>query len=397
MARAILLALLFLLSWILYLDRAAISTAKDLVAGDLGLSNDAVGIVFGAFALGYAVAQIPSGWFADRFGPRVALAAVVAGWSVFTSLTGFARGFASLVAIRFLFGVAEAGAFPGSARAFFNWLPAAQHGRANGLIFSGSRLGAALSFPILAWVLDAFGWRGAFLFLGVPGVLWALVWLAWFRDQPPWKVDRLPAAVDDTRLGQVFRSRPMLLAMGQYFAGNFTFFICLSWMHPYLMSHYHLTRERAAWFSMIVLLIGATAQWVAGFMVDRLYRSPLRAHSRRIPAMAGFILSAAALAAIRLAASPEASVACFAIATFGAEMTVSPSWAFCIDLGGKKSGTVSGAMNMIGNFGSFVSASLFPVMNRWTGDATAYFLVAAALNVLAGTAWLRMSAPRRTS
>jgi len=168
-------------------------------------------------------------------------------------------------------------------------------------------------------------------------------------------------------------------------------------MHPYLMSHYHLTRELAAWFSMIVLLTGATAQWVAGFLVDRLYRSPLRAHSRRIPAMAGFFLSAAALAAIRLTASPEASVACFAIATFGAEMTISPSWAFCIDLGGKKSGTVSGAMNMIGNFGSFVSASVFPVMNRWTGDATAYFFVAAALNLLAGGLWLRMSAPRRTS
>ncbi|MCX6635721.1 MAG: MFS transporter [Acidobacteria bacterium] len=269
--------------------------------------------------------------------------------------------------------------------------------RVNGLIFSGSRLGAALSFPILAWVLDALGWRGAFLFLGVPGVLWALVWLAWFRDQPPWKVDRPPAAVDDTRLGQVFRSCPMLLAMGQYFASNFTFFICLSWMHPYLMSHYHLTRERAAWFSMIVLLIGATAQWAAGFLVDRLYRSPLRPHSRRIPAMAGFLLSAAALAAIRLTASPEASVACFAIATFGAEMTISPSWAFCIDLGGKKSGTVSGAMNMIGNFGSFASASLFPVMNRWTGDATAYFFVAAALNLLAGALWLRMRTPERAS
>jgi ACS family glucarate transporter-like MFS transporter len=90
-------------------------------------------------------------------------------------------------------------------------------------------------------------------------------------------------------------------------------------------------------------------------------------------------------------------VACFAIATFGAEMTISPSWAFCIDLGGKKSGAVSGAMNMIGNLGSFVSASVFPVMNRWTGDATAYFFVAAALNLLAGAIWLRMRTPERTS
>jgi len=396
-ARAILLALLFALSWILYLDRAAISTAKDLVAGDLNLSNQAMGIVFGSFALGYALAQVPSGWFADRVGPRLALATVVTGWSIFTALTGAACGFVSLVVIRFLFGVAEAGAFPGAARAFFNWLPSALHGRANGIIFSGSRLGAALSFPILAWILDAFGWRGAFLFLGVPGVVWALLWLAWFRDRPPWEVPHPPAAVDESRLGQVFRSRPMLLAMGQYFASNFTFFLCLSWMHPYLMAHYRLTRERAAWFSMLVLLIGATAQWTSGFLVDRLYRSRHRAHSRRIPAMTGFLLSALALAAIRLTASAEAGVACFALATFGAEMTISPSWAFSIDLGGKKSGAVSGAMNMVGNFGSFVSASVFPLMNRWTGDATAYFLVAATLNLAAAAIWLRMRAERRPS
>jgi ACS family glucarate transporter-like MFS transporter len=396
-ARAILLALLFALSWILYLDRAAISTAKNLVAGDLNLSNQAMGIVFGAFALGYAIAQVPSGWFADRVGPRIALTTVVTGWSIFTSLTGLARGFVSLVLIRFLFGVAEAGAFPSSARAFFNWLPPAQHGRANGLIFSGSRLGAALSFPIFAWIMDAFGWRGAFLFLGVPGVVWALLWLAWFRDRPPWEVPHAPAAVGGSRPGQVFRSRPMLLAMGQYFASNFTFFLCLSWMHPYLMAHYRLTRERAAWFSMLVLLIGATAQWTSGFLVDRLYRSRYRAHSRRIPAMTGFLLSALALAAIRFTASAEAGVACFALATFGAEMTISPSWAFSIDLGGKKSGAVSGAMNMVGNFGSFVSASVFPLMNRWTGDATAYFLVAAALNLAAAAIWLYLRTERRPS
>ena len=189
----------------------------------------------------------------------------------------------------------------------------------------------------------------------------------------------------------------MLLAMGQYFASNFTFFICLSWMHPYLMEHYRLSRERAAWFSMLVLLIGATAQWTAGFLVDRLYRSRFQAHSRRIPAMTGFLLSALALAAIRLTASPEAGVACFALATFGAEMTISPSWAFCIDLGGRKSGAVSGAMNTIGNFGSFVSASVFPLMNRWTGDATAYFLVAAALNLAAAVIWLGMKAERKLS
>ena len=394
-SRIILLSLLFLLSWIMYLDRAAISTAKDLMAGELRLTDQAAGLVFGAFALGYSVAQVPAGWLADRFGPRIALTGVVVGWSIFTAITGTVDRLWTLIAVRFLFGVAEAGAFPSSARAFYSWLPSHQHGRANGVIFSGSRLGAAFSFPILAAVMGRFGWRSAFLLLGLPGVLWAIVWLLWFRDRPAQSGEEQAAGTGDLSFGKIFRSRPMLLAMGQYFASNFTFFICLSWMLPYLMSHYHLSRDLAAWYSMIVLLIGASAQWVTGFLVDRLHRSHYRSNSRRIPAITGFVLAAAGLVALRLTSSVDAGVACFGLATFGAEMTISPSWAFCIDLGKGKSGSVSGAMNMVGNLGSFVSASIFPWMYNLTGDSMTYFLIAGVLNLAAAGMWLGMDAARQ--
>ena len=383
--RTILLVLLFLLSWILYLDRAAISTAKDLVAKDLGLSNDAMGVVFGSFALAYALGQIPAGWFADRFGPRMTLTIVVSAWSLFTALTGLAPEFATLVVVRFLFGLAEAGAFPASARAFYTWLPAELHGRANGIIFSGSRLGAALSFPILAGLLDDYGWRVAFFLLGVPGLVWAAVWFSWFRDRPA-----PPTTTIDAPLRDIFRSRAMLQVMAQYFSSNFTFFLCLTWMLPYLMERYHLTRERASWYSMTILLVGATAQWVSGFLTDWLYQRYPR-WSRRAPALAGFLVAASALLVLTQANSPEMAVALFTLATFGTEMTISPSWAYCIDIGGGKSGAVSGAMNMVGNLGGFVSASAFPALARWNGgDASLYFLVAALLNVTSAIFWLRM-------
>ena len=383
--RTILLVLLFLLSWILYLDRAAISTAKDLVAKDLGLSNDAMGVVFGSFALAYALGQIPAGWFADRFGPRMTLTIVVSAWSLFTALTGLAPEFATLVVVRFLFGLAEAGAFPASARAFYTWLPAELHGRANGIIFSGSRLGAALSFPILAGLLDGYGWRVAFFLLGVPGLVWAAVWFSWFRDRPA-----PPTTTIDAPLRDIFRSRAMLQVMAQYFSSNFTFFLCLTWMLPYLMERYHLTRERASWYSMTILLVGATAQWVSGFLTDWLYQRYPR-WSRRAPALAGFMVAASALLVLTQANSPEMAVALFTLATFGTEMTISPSWAYCIDIGGGKSGAVSGAMNMVGNLGGFVSASVFPALARWNGgDASLYFLVAALLNVTSAIFWLRM-------
>ena len=152
---------LFMLSMITYVDRVCIATAKDPISNELGLSDSVMGMVFSAFALGYALAQIPAGWFADKAGPRTALAVVVTAWSTLTALTGAAWSLSSLVTIRFLFGVGEAGAFPGSARAICNWLPAGERGRANGVLFSGSRLGAALAFPLLAWMLTRWHWRPA--------------------------------------------------------------------------------------------------------------------------------------------------------------------------------------------------------------------------------------------
>jgi MFS family permease len=126
--RLAVLAALFALSLVLYIDRAAISSAKTSMAAALSLSETAMGAVFSAFALGYAVAQIPSGWLADRIGPRLALTIFVTLWSAFTVLTGAASGLGSLLVVRFLFGAAEAGAFPGSARVIYNWLPPGMHG-----------------------------------------------------------------------------------------------------------------------------------------------------------------------------------------------------------------------------------------------------------------------------
>src|SRR5947209_3330684 len=109
--------LLFVLSMITYIDRVCISAAKEPIAAELFLSDSAMGLVFSAFALGYAAAQIPAGRLADLAGARLALTAVVCVWSGLTALTGAAWNITSLIVIRFLFGLGEAGAFPGSARA----------------------------------------------------------------------------------------------------------------------------------------------------------------------------------------------------------------------------------------------------------------------------------------
>jgi MFS transporter, ACS family, glucarate transporter len=388
---------LFLLSMITYMDRVAISGATGPIKAELQLSDAAMGVIFSAFALGYAAAQIPCGWLADRLGPRIALTFVVAVWSAMTAFTGAAWNFTSLMTIRFLFGISEAGAYPGAARAICNWLPPGSRGRANGILFSGSRVGGAVAFPLLAWMLRHWKWQTSFLILGVMGLGWAGGWLLWFRDHPDHAATSgqscavEPAAPPHDVVPEiVLGSWPLILAMLQYFASNFTFFIGLSWMLPYLKRQFHLADREAATYAMVPLLAGAFSQWFAGWMVDAVYRSQYRAWSRRIPAVIGFALSCAGLLALTRANSPGAAAACFTFAVFGSDMTVGPSWVFCADIAGTKVGSVSGAMNMVGNVGSFVSANAFPVLLSATGASAAYFLVAAALNVLALCCWLGM-------
>lgn len=391
--RYVVVMFLFLLSMITYIDRVCISAAKDPIAAELSLSDGAMGLVFSAFALGYALAQIPTGKLADKLGPRVALTAVVCVWSGLTALTGAAWNLASLVVIRFLFGVGEAGAFPGSARAVVNWLPPGERGRANGVLFSGSRIGAALSFPLLAWMLGRYSWRPSFFILGGVGIVWALAWFLWFRDRPAGTTGQNEAATGAGPRVSLFRHKGLGLAMTQYFATNFTTFLVLSWMLPYLKKQYALSDSRAAAYAMAPLLMAASAQWLAGWMVDSLYNSRWRAWSRRLPAILGFTSSGLALLALTQAGSAETAIIWFSIAAFGADMTVSPAWVFCADIAGAKSGSVSGAMNMMGNLGSFVSANAFPFLFGLTGTASAYFVATAAMNGVAVLCWLRMKSP----
>lgn len=391
MKQFFLLVGLFLLSMLTYIDRVAISAAKGPLAMDLGLSNDQMGIVFGAFSLGYALMQVPSGALMDRYGPRAGLFGVVTVWSALTAATGLVHGYAVMLATRFSFGMAEAGAFPGATRAIVNWLPAGKRGMANGVLFSGSRIGAAFAFPVITWLIAVTDWRRSFLILGGIGLLWALGWMVFFRDHPKNAKGAQPVATQRVTFSwAVFRSWPLFLAMVQYFCSNFTFYLCLTWMFVYLLETYSLTPAQASAYAATPLLFGAASQWVTGWIVDRLYRSRLRSWSRRLPAILGFALSAGGMLALVWADTAGYAVACFTVATFGADMTISPSWSFCGDIGGAHTASVAASMNMIGNLGSFVSAGVFPILLRVTGTGGTYFALAAAMNVIAVACWVGM-------
>lgn len=147
--------------------------------------------------------------------------------------------------------------------------------------------------------------------------------------------------------GAILRSRVKLLTVAQFVACNFTFFISLSWMLPYLRSRYGLSDYRAAVYAMAPLLAGASAQWLAGCLVDRIYRSVLRSWSRRIPAMVGLSLAAAGVLGLTRAETAETALVCFTMAAFGVDMTVGLSFVLCADIAGNNTGSISAAVNMI--------------------------------------------------
>jgi ACS family glucarate transporter-like MFS transporter len=396
----------FLLSLLLYIDRACISAAKNPIAESLGFSDKQMGWVLSAFALGYALFQTPAGMFADKFGPRKVLSAIAVLWSVFTALTGLAWSFMSMLVLRFFFGASEAGAFPGMSRAVFSWFPLKERGLVTGINFSGSRLGAAFALPAVAWLINSQGWRASFFVLGVIGVLWAAVWYFWFVDDPKdhkgisaaekehilQNRQKLSAVDKAEKLSTslLFKSKNLWLAMFQYFGSNFTFFFTLTWLFPHLQNKYGLDIIEAGFYASLPLIGGACGNWFSGWMVDFIYKKGHWSLSRRLPAIIGFVLVVIGLIGSMEMSTANGAILFLSIAIFGADMTLSPSWSFCVDIGKNNSGAVSGTMNMAGNIGSFITALAFPYLAAWTGSVNFFFYVGALLAACSAIAWLFM-------
>src|ERR1700726_1076196 len=169
---------------ITYMDRQVLATARPVIMKDLGISLLMMGNITFAFRIAYALFQIPGGWLGDRFGARRALTWVVTWWSVFTGITALAWNAVSMLMIQIFFGLGEAGAFPIATRSLSRWMRPTERGFAQGITHAGSRLGGAMTPPIVVLIIAKFGWRAAFLVFGVLGVLWSAVWFFYYRDTP---------------------------------------------------------------------------------------------------------------------------------------------------------------------------------------------------------------------
>jgi MFS family permease len=189
------------LAMITYLDRVCLGAVAPTIQQELGLSDGQKGMMFSAFALAYALFEVPSGWLGDVFGPRKTLIRIVLWWSLFTALTGSiyssvfgtTGAFVLFIIVQFLFGMGEAGAFPNIARSFHNWFPTSERGFAQGMVWmSGRFAGGATPLVVTAliWkVTELEGqtvvhWRHVFWLFGILGVVWVFFFWRWFKDRP---------------------------------------------------------------------------------------------------------------------------------------------------------------------------------------------------------------------
>jgi ACS family glucarate transporter-like MFS transporter len=360
-----------------YLDRVCISTAAPAIKTELGLSDVQMGTVFSAFTLAYALFEVPSGWLADRFGARLTLTRIVLWWSAMTAATGAATGFASLVALRWLFGMGEAGVLPSLTRAFGRWLPQRERGRAFGLTIMAAALGGAVTQPIVVLLLGVVSWRTAFVIFAGVGVVWAAAWFRWFRDEPRDHagvnagelavIGCDPPAAEHPRVPwrRLFANRSMLALCAMYFGAIYGWYFYLTWLPTYLLRARGFELASVGWLAALPLLGIAAGSLLGGALSDVLSRRFGARAGLRLPGLVGLPLAALAIVGAIHTTEPRTAALFLAAAAGLAALGVAPAWSVCLAVGGRHAGVVSGAMNTFGNLGGVAS----PLAVGWSLDA----------------------------
>jgi MFS transporter, ACS family, glucarate transporter len=391
--RFTLLKLMFALSIITYVDRVCVSTAAPDIREALGLSPSQMGWVFSAFTIAYAVFEIPSGWLGDTMGPRKVLTRIVLWWSAFTAATGAVWNYISLVVARFLFGAGEAGAFPNMSRSLSRWFPLRERGTAHGIIFMGSRMGGAVTPPLVGALIAYAGWRQAFWTFGLLGVVWCVFWWRWFRDDPAQHPDVSPEELRVIQAGGPERAsrlawdallNPNLLWIGlMYFCFGYCLYFYLTWLPTYLREALGMSPARMNAVHTVVLLAAASGSILGGRLTDYLTKHYGLGVGRAIGVVA-LPLSGLALAVAALSESILLASVAIVVAAGAGDLCLSPSWAMCHDIGGDASGTVTAIMNTFGNIGGAVSPLVFGYSREEGYSWAIPLLISAGVAVLGG-------------
>jgi sugar phosphate permease len=399
--RWLVLLLIGVMYMITYMDRTGISIAAPFMARDFGFSQTAIGIVFSVFLWAYAIGQIPVGWLADRFGPRLVLLIIVPFWSLMTAITAVATGVMSLAVIRFVFGLAEAGAFPTATRGMQLWFPRSERGIVHGVTHSFSRLAIAIVPFLAVTIVTAVGWRWIFYLFGAVGLLWSFAFFWFYRDLPeqhpyvsPAELAHIRGILPDgtikppidlrekpkTPWGTIFRSANMWYIAAGYCCFYYGTYFYVTWFPTYLLEYRHLSIKAMGMLAPLPLLAGMVGDILGGTLTDSVYRKTGKLRfARRVVAAPAMLGSAACLIPAAVTHQAGTAIFCLTGSLFFLELVISPAWAVPMDVGGDYSGTVSGVMNMAGSLAASISPIVFGFLIQKGFWITPFFISAGVL------------------
>ncbi|MEO5820808.1 MAG: MFS transporter [Vicinamibacteraceae bacterium] len=396
------------LAGITYLDRICISTLTPSIMRDLGLSRLEMSYLFSAFAVAYALFEVPSAWWGERVGTRRVLTRIVCWWSTFTIATAGVWSYGSMLAVRFLFGAGEAGAWPNAARTFSRWIPAPERGRVQGVFFAGAFLFGGLT-PMLVGLLEPHvGWRGVFACFGLTGFVWAAAWYRWFRDEP---ADHPQVGAAELALITEGRGRAgghgaeghslralagsvsaWALCLG-YFSNSYGSYFVMTWLPTYLAERRGFTAGSLALYSGLPMLLSVVSGLLGGIATDLLARRRGLRVGRVAVGLASYVVAALMMVLSVGAESPRLAATLLAVATAASMFSLGAHWAAAIDIGGDHAGVLSACMNTTGQIGSISS----PVIAAWLVDHYASWslplYVMAALYAFSAVTWLFVRPP----
>jgi MFS family permease len=398
------------LAMVTYLDRVCIATVAKDIRRDLSLSELQMGYVFSAFSMAYVIFEIPTAWWADRRGTRSVLARIVVWWSALTMATAAAVSYPLLLAIRFLFGAGEAGAWPCVASTFSRWIPARERGTVQGIFFAGAHLSGGLT-PMLVIVLTGhMSWRGVFVLFGLVGFLWAIAWYLWYRDDPAEhpKVNALelqailrerPPRADHSARWEYWRRllthRNTLPLCLMYLGNSYAFYFCITWLPTYLEERHGVSRGRLGLYAGLPLTLSVAGDFLGGITTDRLSRRlGLRIGRCALGAVA-YALAAAAMAVAATATHSAPAILALSLAVALVMFTLGAAWGTCLDIGGHHTGVVSAVMNTAGNTGAIFSPIIAIYAKNHLGGWNAPLLVIAGFFLIGALCWCLIDPTQR--
>src|SRR5271156_1359243 len=393
-ATHVVLAMLCIMYFITYIDRVNVSTAASDIQSELGLSNAQLGFVFSAFAYPYLAFQVVGGWVGDKFGPRRTLIWCGLIWAVATILTGLVGSLTSLFLARLLLGFGEGATFPTATRAMQYWTPAGMRGFAQGLTHAFARLGNAITPPLIAALMAWLTWRGSFVVLGVVSLIWGLIWVLYFRNDPkdhPSITSEELASLPPRPSGPkpqvpwgplLQRMWPVTLT---YFCYGWSLWLYLNWLPLFFKNNYSLDIKNSALFASGVFFAGVVGDSLGGVMSDRILKRTGNIRLARLSVIvAGFGGARLSLLPILFVHDMTIVALCLSSGFFFAELVIGPMWSVPMDIAPKYSGTAAGLMNSGSALAAIVSPLVAGIVIDVTGNWYLPFLMSMGLLLLGG-------------